>query len=253
MSSAPEPEQLAAPSPDVQACLLRGARTRTAMGLAYRLAKSHATTFVAWESRHTPSTSSKDLATVLYTVRQDDEDVGDTHVVQTVLSRCEPSFTRRMVVLHVCAENVYPTEWDFSPEGDRSLMESLETGALETRKSLRLVKNVHPLVVSKQAALIFILPHTEASCDSGALGAAAHKTSRVVDQTPLRHESGIPCTFALHPTTASGEVNSALILSWMNTLIGTPDHLWQFAGASTVVTLCMPDEGELALLKREEL
>lgn len=69
--------------------------------------------------------------------------------------------------------------------GQDDLLEAMEEGAMETRRSLRLLKLVHGRMQSG-GALIYVLPHSEAA-DSSSMRAAAHKTSRIVDQQPLRH------------------------------------------------------------------
>lgn len=234
----------------IQACLLHGSRTPSAIGVAYLLAKSGASTFVAWEGRYPKDskctgrkTTISNLTDHLFVLKQDDEDVGDMHVVQTTLDRTRVAGAGRTLVVHVCAENIYPELLYSSCEADMAYLESMETGHLETRKSLRLMRTAHDFIVQRQAALVYLLPSTEAAADSSVLGAAAHKTSRVVDQTPLRHDDGLPCTFALHPVHCCAKASSLLVWSWLARLAASSRERWIELGASSVITLCSPEEG----------
>lgn len=140
--------------------------------------------------------------------------------------------SEQVFALHLCTEKVVNFEQEMEED---VLLESMEEGAIETRKSLRFLRLVHQLVTSSVGALVYILPHTE-SADSACLRAAAHKTARIADQHPLRHHDGVPCTFALHPQQGCPEANAALIYSWLSELVATPRQQWSLR-AGVVVPL----------------
>ena len=170
---------------------------------------------------------------VLCKLKQDQEDFGDEHVVLTVADSIglttdpmDPG-SPQVFVMHFCAEK------RSSSDDDRALLDEMEEGAIETRKSLRLLRLVHELVTVSAGALVYILSHTE-SADSTCMRAAAHKTARIADQHPLIHQDGVPCTFTLHPQQECPESNAHLIDSWLSKLRRTPRERWSSYGGFVV-------------------
>lgn len=229
-------------------CLVHGSRTPTALQLTYDLAKGGWPIFASWAGplRSGPSKTGAEKAKPTYTqssratmekalfkLKHDQEDLGDEHVLRTVISSVEENGDNarvQSVIFHVCAEK------DPDGESDSDILEAMEEGVMETRKSLRFVTLVHPLLqLTDNGALIFLLPQSEAA-DSSCMRSAAHKTSRIVGQNPLRHADGVPCTFALQPQQCA-EINAQLILRWLEELFKMPKQQWS-AAAGRVVPLC---------------
>ena len=57
-----------------------------------------------------------------------------------------------------------------------------------------------------------------AGMSTRSLYAAAQKTSRIVDQNPLKQEDGSPCTFALQCCDEGPRVSAKLIFAWLQEL-----------------------------------
>ncbi|CAE7599790.1 unnamed protein product [Symbiodinium natans] len=177
------------------------------------------------------------VSSALYTMRQDCEDVADAYVMETVLQAFPKPDGPRLgliVVLHFCTE--LGPQGPSTGEDVLASLESMEEGVLQTRRSLRLVRSAHGLV-SSGGALVFILPDKEADSRLQSLYAAAQKTSRIVDQNPLKQEDGSPCTFALQCCDEGPRVSAKLIFAWLQELGRTPAASWALLGAGSVVSL----------------
>ncbi|CAE7897624.1 unnamed protein product, partial [Symbiodinium microadriaticum] len=240
--------------------LLHGSRTPAAVALSSMLARSGKQIFVSWDGREPggagffqparptlrPPRATSRMKQVLCTVRQDNEDIADEYILDTVLQACPKQDGKNMalvVILHFCSES--GCRGPVVGEGD--VLESMEEGVLQTRRSLRLVRSARDLA-SSGGALVFLLPGQES--DSRSLYEAAHKTSRIVDQNPLKHVegSGSPCTFGLSLQCDEPELSAKLVLSWLQELVRTPPESWALLGVGSVVSLqpSEPPEDETA-------
>jgi len=163
----------------------------------------------------------------LYKLKQDQEDLGDQHLLQSVASELgdanegaeDDSLAVRSLLIHVCAES------RSVEESESDILVSMEEGAMETRKSLRFLTASYQLLQQTAGILLFLLPHTE-TANSACMRSAAHQTSRIVDQNPLSHKDGVPCTFALHPQQECPATNVKLISSWLKELLSMPKQQW---------------------------
>lgn len=204
------------PAPTLDVCIIRGACTSTAIGIAAMYAKSKATTVVLWDRAQYLSSENKVLSTLQK--RTGDEERGDTDVITHASAKFGAS-KPRCALLHVQSDKPFTAPKQDPLMQSDAVIKSQALNHLDLYGAYLATSIYAPWVHAFRAVFYILVPPSTPKYYTGDMATSMIQTTRIVKADPLRLPDGSGWTIGLQLKDEDADGNASTVFHSMNRIM----------------------------------